>query len=645
MLPIDSPQKALAISVAGFLHSDKYVEAGAAVRNWVAERDASVAMQPCETTEQATVFLHFFLHWLLNNDGQEEAAQVLWSPTKFTPDPKATRDVWQAVKEKKFIMLMGAASQSKSFSVGVKYLLEWIRDPEHTTVRVLGPSEDHLEANLFSHIVDLHQSSTLPLPGKIGKLFIGLNPRVKTGSIMGIVVPIGKKTPTRLRGTKRMTRTRPHPVFGPLSRMLVFMDEVSSIPPGIWSDIDNIIANDQKKEDPGLQIIGAFNPTGSSGDEVGIRCEPVAGWQAFDMEKDFQWTSKRGWHVIRLDAAQSENVKLNQVIYPGFQTYDGYQSIIKNSGGLQSPGYYSMCRACYPPMGVALSVIPQSFLMRVKGTPRWYERPRMVAGIDLALQGSDSAKFALGEWGLATSMTYPPSLQHPTGNTVIFKDERGRNRPRFILLLKQIFRIPNGDTVSMTDSVIKLARETGVSPDWMALDRTGNGQGVVDLIRHWWDPRVIGVNFTEGCSETKMMAEDRETPKDLYDRIHTELWFGIRKFLEFGYLKVDPGVDDSELTNQLTSRQYLASGKKSRVETKDEWKSRNAGKSPDDADALGLLLLAARRASGETLTMDVNSTEHVSVIDDDDEVLGSHVRISIDNRFEDLDEQFSSDFS
>lgn len=640
MLPKDSPQKILASKVAGLLHSDNYIPAGVEVRNWVAERDAAVANSPCETTDQATVFLHFFLHWLLDNGGQSEAAQMLWSPTLFTPEPKATRDVWRACETQKYIMLMGAASQSKSFSVGVKYLLEWLRDPEHTTVRVLGPSEDHLEANLFSHIVNLHQSSSIPLPGKVGKLFLGLNPRVKTGSIMGLIVPVGKKTPTRLRGVKRVSRSVAHPKFGPLSRLLIFLDEVSSIPPGIWSDIDNVISNDQKKEDPGLQIIGAFNPTGSAGDEVGMRCEPPTGWSAFDMEKDFEWMSKRGWYVVRLDAAQSENVKEKRVIYPGFQTYDGYQSIIKNSGGMQSPGYYSMARACFPPTGVALSVVPQGFLLNVKGTPVWYERPRMAAGVDLALQGSDSARFALGEWGLATSMIFPPSLQHPTGNTVVFKDENGRNRPRYVLVLKQIFHIANGDTIAMADSVISLARKTGVAPDWMALDRTGNGQGVVDLIRHWWDTRIQGINFTEGCSEMKMMAEDRETPKDLYDRAHTEIAFGVRRFLEFGYLKFDPAVNDYELASQLTSRQYLATGKKVQVESKDSWKSRNAGKSPDDADAVGILVWAVRKASGEILSMDVGSTEHISVLDDED-FDGPDVRISVDNLFDDLDKDFS----
>lgn len=641
MLPPDSPQKKLAVDVAKLLHSDNYIPAGVAVRNWVAERDPSVANSPCDTTDQATVFLHFFLHWLLENDGMEDAAQVLWTSTKFTPLPAATQAVWKACETQKYIMLMGAASQSKSFSVGVKYLLEFLRDPEYTTIRVLGPSEGHLEANLFSHLVDLHQSSSIPLPGKIGKLFIGLNPRRQTGSIMGLIVPVGKRTPTRLRGVKRVSRSVPHPKFGPLSRLLIFLDEVSSIPPGIWSDIDNVISNDQKKEDPGLQIIGAFNPTGSAGDEVGMRCEPRTGWGAFDLEKDFEWMSRRGWYVVRLDAAQSENVKENRVIYPGFQTYDGYQSIIKNSGGLQSPGYFSMCRASFPPTGVALSVVPQGFLLNVKATPHWYERPRMCAGVDLALQGSDSARFALGEWGLATSITFAPSLAYPTGNTVIFKDERGRNRPRYVLALKQIFKIANGNTIEMTESVISLARRTGVAPDWMALDRTGNGQGVVDLIRHFWDPRVIGLNFTEGCSEQKMFAEDREVPKDLYDRAHTELAFGVRRFLEFGYLKFDPSVNDSELSSQLTSRQYLATGKKVQVESKDSWKSRHAGMSPDEADSLGLLVWAVRKASGETLTMDVNSTEHVSVIDDEDDFYGPDVRISTDNKFEDLDADFA----
>lgn len=634
-LDLVSPQAKLAMKVAGLLHSDDYYGAARAVKEWVSEINPELKDSPVNTKSEATVLLYLLLQWLLDNNGHELAAQMLWSPTQFTPLPQATKDVWKAFDEDSFILFMGAASQSKSFSVGVKLLLEFVRDPEDTTIKVIGPSEQHLSDNLFSHLVSLHRSSTIPLPGEIGSLFIGLNMRSRKSSISGVVIPVGKKSAGRLQGVKRHNRKTPHPVFGPLSRLYIFADEISNISQGLWGDFDNLFSNVSDVGDRGLKVMGAFNPSGTTGDNVGVRAEPPQGWQNFDMDRDFRWVSKRGWTVVRLDATRSENIIQRRVIFPGLQTYEGMLQIIKNSGGTNSPGFFSMIRACYPPMGTVLSLIPQGMLNDVKGVPTWYSPPRAVGGVDLALEGADSARFASGEFGLATSMTYPPSLAHPSGRTVIFKDEKGRNRPKYLLYLKQIFPLPSGDTVAMTESIIKLARALGIAPEYLCLDRTGNGAGVHDLIMHQWSAAVIGVNYSEGASESKILVEDSDTAKNLYDRAATELWFATRKFLEFNYLKMSPTIETGELFPQLTSRLYRASGKKATIESKVDYRSRFSGHSPDDADSLTLLVHAVRKGSGVVFGMDVESTTDNS--EDDDDGWFSGPRISSENRFQDLD--------
>lgn len=557
---------------------------------------------------------------------------MLWSKNQFTPLPKATQDVWKAFDEENFLLLMGAASQSKSFSVGVKLLLEWVRDPEHSTVKVLGPSEQHLEDNLFSHLVQLHRSSTIPLPGEIGKLFIGLDARSRKSSITGVIIPIGKKSSGRLQGVKRHPRKNPHPIFGPLSRLFIFADEISKIPVGLFRDFDNIMSNVSGVGDRGLKVMGAFNPDGTTGDEVGIRCEPPDGWQSFDIDNHFKWKSKRGWAVVRLDAAHSENVIQKKVIFPGLQTYEGFQQIIRNAGGTNTPGYYSMARGAFPPTGAVLSLIPQGMLNEARALPTWYAPPRPCAGVDLALEGADSARFALGEWGLCTSLKYPPCLKHPQGHTVLFKDERGRNQPRYLLYLKQIFKLPSGDTIQMSTEVIRLCRSTGVSAEWLCVDRTGNGAGTHDMIKHTWGS-AIGVNYSESPSETKIMAESSGTCKELFDRVMSELWWASKLFFEFGYLKISPEADVGELFPQLTSRLFRP-GKTNKIESKTDWKSRNMGKSPDEADALTLLVHAARMASGVIPGMDVSATD--SGDDDEYDEYPDRPRISVDNKFEDL---------
>lgn len=631
MLPADSLQKDLVNQVSILVHDDKLFEAARLVADWVGECAGKRVKQPTDKAG-AYALLNVLLHWLLDNGGMEEAAQLLWGPTQFDPRPNSTRRVWKAFEEQNFILLMGAGSMSKSFSMGVRLLLEWIRDPEWTTIKVLGPSEQHLEDNLFTHLVSLHRGSSIPLPGTVGKLFIGLDSRSRKGSITGVVIPLGKKAAGRLQGVKRIPRKAAHPIFGKLSRMFVFLDEIANIPQGIHRDLDNVMSN---TSGDGLKIIGAFNPTNQS-DEVGVRCEPPFGWASFDPDKHHEWMSTRGWFVVRLDAALCENVLQGRVIYPGLQTLEGFNRIISNSGGTQSANYWSMARGCFPPLGTILSLIPQGMLTNFKGEFIWYEKPRPAGGCDLALEGSDTAKFAYGEWGLATGIKYPPTVNHPNGLTIMFKNSKGKAYPRYALQLKQIFLLPKGDTVSMKKSVQELAQRLGIPPEWLAVDRTGNGAGVHDLLKFEWGIGCIGINFSESAGDQKIMVEDSGTAKELYDRAQTELWFAAKKFLEFEYLKGVFGLETTELFLQLTGRLYEANGKMSKVEKKADYRSRHQGKSPDDAEAVTLLVCACRRASGVTLGMRSENTVGADE-DDGDYYEDSGPRCDITNSFSHID--------
>lgn len=624
MLSPDCPQKKLSEKVTELLGQDKPFDAAKAILTFSGQTG------DVDTKDKAYLLLNGLLHWLLNNKGREEAALLLWGPTQFDPRPESTQRVWKALDENQTILLMGAGSMSKSFSAAVWHFLEWIRDPEYTTVKVTGPSERHLEDNLFTHLVRLHKESRIPLPGQVGRLFIGLDPRVRKSSISGVVVPLGKKAAGRLQGVKRDRRKKPHPIFGTQSRLFIFLDEIANIPTGIWRDIDNLLSNMSGTD--GLRITGAFNPTDQT-DEVGLRCEPPFGWPNFDPDAHYSWVSTRGWFVVRLDALQCENVKSGKIIFEGLQTKEGFDRIIENSGGNNSAGYWAMARGCFPPTGTVMSIIPPGLLDRWKAEVIWYDSPEPCGGIDLALEGTDAARFAKGSFGRASGVKMMASLAYPNGRTIYFEDKRGRKVVRNILFIEQIFKLPKGDTVAMQAEIIRLCRTMKIKPEWLAVDRTGNGQGVFDLLKYNWGTGVMGVNYSEGATDMRIMAEDTDTAKELYDRVHSELWFATRKFIEFQYCFASPGLVTDELVPQMTGRLFRSSGKKSRVETKTDFRSRHQNKSPDDADAVTLLVHAVRKASGFVPGMiSENSSETV----DDDEEDFNGARVDVTNRFDDL---------
>lgn len=592
MLEPGSTVGALVTQVAERLHSDQRIEAGRLAASWLSiHTDTTIEVAD---DAKAIEVLTILLHWLLENDGYEEAAQLLWGENLFTSKPESAQRVWKAFEEHNFILLMGAASMSKSYSMGVRLMLEWIRDPEYTSVRVLGPSENHLEDNLFTHLVTLHRMSSIPLPGDIGKLFIGADTRARKGAISGLVIPLGKKAAGRIQGSKRVNRKTPHPKFGIQTRQFIFLDEIANIPIGVWKDIDNILASSQG--DSNLKVIGAFNPTDIH-DEVGLRVEPPGGWGAFDPDTDVDWVSTRGWRVVRLDAARCENVVAKKTIFPGLQTIEGFEMLIRNAGGIDSPGYWSMARGCFPPSGVPMSIIPPGMLVNIVAEPIWLERPTPVGAVDLAFLGGDVAIFAKGSFGLATGFRFPPSVEHPEGRVQMFKSlKTNRVLARNIVFLEALLKLPKGETVTIKNEIIRLARSFSIRPDWLCVDKTGAGQGTFDLLRFEFG-EVIGVNYSDGASETRIFTEDHAPACELYERAQTELWFALRKFIEFDYCKHSVAVSTSELHPQLTNRRYRA-GKRAKAEPKNEYQSRSQGKSPDEADAFTLLIHAVRKASG-----------------------------------------------
>lgn len=598
MIPEGSPEKILAKTVASAVHQEHFKDAALAISDFFKLGLKIDSDNPAKTIPP----IQYYVHDLINTDAKEEAAQILWTPNQFTPEPQFTRDLWTLFEQSNMGLIMGAASCSKSFAMGVNLFLEWIRDPEWTTIRVIGPSEDHLEKNLFSHLVSLHQRSKLPMPGEVGELFIGLNRRDQLSSIKGVVIPIGKvKKAGRIQGEKRKPRIEPHHLFGSLSRLFIFIDEIENVPGGLWSDIDNILSNVQDEGAvSGFKIFGAYNPTNQS-DEVAKRAEPPFGWSNFDLDSHFRWKSIRGWDVLRLDGEKSENVVQAKLVFPGLQTRGGLEAIARNGGGRSSAGYYSMGRGAYPPSGVELTVIPPGMLAKWRGEYVWYDNPSPCGACDLALEGGAAASFTLGRFGKVVGVKYPPSLEFPKGNTVMFKDSRGEQIVRNGLQIDQQFSLPKGDTVVMKTQLIDLCRKSGIRPEHFACDRTGHGQGVADLMKHEWSSAIHAINYSEGSTDTRIMVEDSKTCKEQYYRICTEIWFALRAYGEFGYLLLHPQMDMSKITQQLTQRKFRI-GEKTRVEAKSDYISRGFA-SPDEADSLTLIVHAVRIGAGWVLSM------------------------------------------
>jgi hypothetical protein len=224
-----------------------------------------------------------------------------------------------------------------------------------------------------------------------------------------------------------------------------------------------------------------------------------------------------------------------------------------------------------------------------------------LAGVDLALEGGDSAKFAHGLFGYASGYRIRDEV---TGKPVFTKFPKSRRA----LQLVDIYTLPKGDTVAMANSVKSLCRRLLVEPSFLCVDSTGHTRGVSDLLNSIFG-RHYPVNNSESPTGIRIVDTDKSLPSEDFDRIASELWFATRAWLEHDCLWLHPDFDREAVIEQLSGRRYHAT-KINKVEHKKVYKARNQGHSPDDADAATLLVHAVRVAFHAVLTGDVGSLDN-----------------------------------
>jgi len=630
---LHDPRNRMVYELSKYIHLEEWIKAGKVYETWVRETKDNSYRAPGKKDE-ITLILSQLLVWCLNNDRYELGARMLWTEAQFDPRPHFCQLIWNSLRKNSMTMMMGSASAGKSFSTGVYMLLDWIRDPEYTAIRLVGPSEDHLNANLFSHMVNLHRSAALPIPGECGDRFIGLDRRDLSSAVLGVVIPLGQKAAGRLQGAKAGNKKRktPHPQFGTLARLKILIDESERVPPGIWKDVSNLMANVTSTGN--FSLAASYNPEDQNGPS-GVRSEPPGGWDSFDIDKHETWVSRRGWNVVRLDGLKGENVRFQRTIFQGLQTYEGIQSILTESGGYDSPGWSTMARAAFPRSLAKLSVIPQGLLDQAKAQFIFLRPPSPVAGCDLAGEGGDSIPFYWGELGLAVGYRTMPTIKDPHGKQIDFKDEFGRSVARPALQVTGKVQLEAGSSPKLAAQIRDLCQKLAINGDSLCVDRTGFGQGTFDILKEMFSEQVVGINYSESASEEKIIAEDSRTPKEQYGRVDSELWFALRKFLDNKLIMFSPNVDFSKLGGQLTGRMF-SPGKIDKVESKKEYKARNAGHSPDEADACTLLLHAARKKMGVPPSMHLSKGAPGANVEAQEREDG-HGYTDTANRLDDLD--------
>lgn len=532
------------------------------VQNFTKNKPAKLEL----TEDSAHGYLLMLVQQWLNQGDYLNAARLLWNEASFSVEPRSVRMIWEALPVHSEILVLGAGSLGKTFTAAVWFMLDWIRDPQWTCIKVISLTGQHAKRNCFAQMKNLHMNSSIRLPGEINATSIQIGEDDKQG-IHLLAIPKGDSGMGSLRGFHTVPRGTFHPQFGKMSRVRALLDEAEEIPHGAWEGVNNLL--NSKSGNEHLKVFAASNPKDRNS-KFGQYCEPKDGWDSLDKDTSDKWQSKLGWHVIRLDGAKCENVVQRKVVFDGLLTWDGYQRYLDL--GDDAPEYNTMARGWFPVAGLAVNVISHEMVSKAVGLFKFYGKTTYAAGVDLAFEGGDRAVMTVGRFG------------------------RLAQGGKFGLEINSQFELAHRKTVEMSDEIMRICKNLHIPPEFVGVDRTGNGTGVHDTLCAKFGSQVMGMMFGEASTQTKVLIDDSQTAEDLYDGLVTEVWFAMRKWLEFGFLKFSPACKMDILRQELTSRRYRQKGTRVRVESKGDYKGRG-NKSCDYSDSLSILLHVVRLRS------------------------------------------------
>lgn len=506
--------------------------------------------------------------------------------------------IWRSLMRHNKNLFIGGSALGKSFSPIAWIVLRYIHDPLFTNVKIVSTTSKHAGANAWSTLTTFHKSSIVPLPGEASQSFLGTDPLNKQAGIAIVALPQGDEGKGRLQGFHPVPRGKPHPLFGPMSSVILFIDEGEEAPNGIWDGVDNMLANE---DDSGsVKIISSTNPKKRES-MFAQRVMPANGWGSIDREIDEEWDSKEGWHVTRLDASKCENVIQRKMVYPGLQTYEGYMNLVRK--GTSDPALDTFGRGWYPEQTAEYKVMAPYILNDAIGTYVFSAPPIPCASLDPALaEGGDGAMFTAARYGQATA------FDKFNGSRIVFP------KPRWVIQQEQQFPIKKQNSLLMADKVKELCIRLGVKPEYYVQDMSGNGIGIYHALLINFGA-VLGVMWGSGSTDVPILEEDTVKASDQFPDIVSEMWFSASQWIEFGFMKYAPSMQTQKLFAQFTGRRYtFVSKTMRRVESKDAYKANTGGSSPDEADSSIMLpfLICQRHGQGAAMMPDRRKEQDAS---------------------------------
>jgi hypothetical protein len=504
----------------------------------------------------------------------------------FTPDQWNTASSWteehcHAWCEETTLGILGCASSSKSWDVGGLALLDWLTDPTDTVTIMASTSKIALADRTFSSSLKLFRilknHPRYLVPGKISKTTMAI--LLDSDSDIATTDKTALRGVALNQGTAEENRGSIQGRHAPYSRIIG--DELAAMKDSSATALIDATTNLRIGAEKDFKFVYLANPE-SKTDECGKLSEPEGGWESVD-ENTPRWRTKGGGLVLRRNGFQSPAVTEpdGEKKYPYLIRQAQIDDVVKAAGSADSVRVWVMCRGFPPPTGLHNTVLsePDISAYELREPAVWHNidtEMLMCAGCDPAFTSSGDhavlqplkvGRFANGLLGAEFLDPIRLVIEASSGTPVVYQ------------LIRQIRQ-------ALTN--------LNIPPANVCYDDSGT-QSVADVAENEFGVGPQRCNFGARASDLPLGLAGRPAKEQCRDQV-TEAWMTVAALARSRQLRRMPEA----AVAQFCSRRFKQGKPPQALESKIDYKARTKASSPDEADAVALACLAARRVLGLT---------------------------------------------
>ena len=493
----------------------------------------------------------------------QNAANLIWPDLIW--NPWLERQI-ESMCENDWVSWTGCAASGKTYGSALYCMLWWIADPQHSSVILTSTTAKMIRKRAWANIQHLWRSAQGQFPGNMvdSKTTLQSVKGDDKNAIFAVAVLDGStsKAVANIQGIHS-------------ERILAIVDEATDTPEAAFEATANLSKGCRE-----FQFLAIGNPH-STLDEHGRFSEPADGWDSVSIDTQ-EWTTKRGV-CVRFDGLQSPNIKAGKTKWEFLITQDQVDSSRKYEGE-NSPRYWKYSRGFWPREGVVSTVLSETMChkYRVRDRHTFISRSEMIAGLDPAF-GGDRCILRFAKYGDLDGGLMGVEFTE----MITIKLDASAAEPIHFQIAK---------------SVKQECISRGVEPRNLAIDATGEGGGLCDIISKEWSPDIMRVEFGGKPSSLPVSTEDRRPSHEAYTNRVTELWFSVREWVIREQVR---GMDNGTIV-EFCQRMFDDQRRKIVVERKVDMKGRT-GQSPDLADAAALIIEVARNLGAGRLHKETRS--------------------------------------